>query len=215
VLFDALRRDDDSVPLVSKKNQFLEGVQKLMKVIEGNEISDKMIFVVMIFNMVRLIQATNLHPRLALMTGTIGYAAEALTHAIAVACLVFFGFAYIGVWRFGHQREEFGDMYTAMATELSIMFSSETPEDWEQDGEFMLFIFLYLFFMFILVLNFVLAIIVSFLPADFHKLTMLPLLFHRTWTPCSFIAMADKRAIIFVCLSTLLCCCSRTTLCGC
>jgi len=78
-----------------------------------------------------------------------------------VACFVFFGFAIIGVWRYGDQRAEFENVYTAIATELRIMFASDPPENWEVNGEFMLFIFLYLFFMFILVLNFILAIIVE------------------------------------------------------
>ena len=93
----------------------------------------------------------------ALLTGTIGYAAQALLHACLVAAIVFFGFASIGVWRFGYEREEYADLHTAIATQISIMFSPETPDGWDDDLDFMLFIFAYIFFMFLLVLNLVLA----------------------------------------------------------
>ena len=119
--FSKCFRDDETVSLHTKKEQYFAGVQQLMHVIDNTETCDFIIYVVMICNMIRIIQATNLHPRLALLTGTIGYAAQALMHAALVATVVFLGFAFIGVWRFGYIREEYVDLHTAMATQVSIV----------------------------------------------------------------------------------------------
>jgi hypothetical protein len=156
-------RWDDTTALEPKKSEFFEGVALLLDTMSSTNHLETLVFVVMLVNVLRTVFVTSLHPRLALLTGTIGYAAETLVHAFLVAALVLAMFAFVGAWRYGQDRGDFMDVSVAIVTELSVMFSSDPPDGWGEtkDGEFMFFIFIYLLFMFILVLNFCMAIIVD------------------------------------------------------
>jgi hypothetical protein len=158
----AIRWDDETLAFNAKMDEYFEGMHQIISFMDMSETTDVLLFIVMNLNMLRVLQATNLHPRLAVLTGTLGYAMDALMHTIAVALMIFVGFALIGVWRFGAEREDFRNLSAAMLTEFEIMFTSEFPDGWKDEGpEFIVFNLLYLIFMVILVLNFILAIIVD------------------------------------------------------
>jgi hypothetical protein len=106
-------------------------------------------------------QSTNLHPRLALITGTLGFAAGHLLHAMIVALAVMCSFAAIGSWRFGIQRNDFTTFGSALSSEVRLFFSPDPFDKWHTDPDLLLYTLLLLFMMSLLVLNFVLAIIVE------------------------------------------------------
>ena len=106
-------------------------------------------------------QSTNLHPRLALITGTLGFAAGHLLHAMIVALAVMCSFAAIGSWRFGIQRNDFTTFGSALSSEVRLFFSPDPFDKWHTDPDLLLYTLLLLFMMSLLVLNFVLAIIVA------------------------------------------------------
>jgi len=54
-------------------------------------------------------QCTSVHPRLALLTGTLANAADDLWHTAILTCILMLCFAGIGTWRFGNTRDDFGD----------------------------------------------------------------------------------------------------------
>ena len=62
-----LHRDNDEVPLNQKTIEFFNGMQELMETIYGNNRAEFLIYLVMLLNLLRMIQVTSLHPRLALM----------------------------------------------------------------------------------------------------------------------------------------------------
>jgi hypothetical protein len=110
--------------------------------------------------LIRVIQCTELHPRLALLTGTISKAMDDFWHSAILIILIMCSFAGIGTWRFGSEREEFGTFEKSMQTEFMMMLG-EFLEEWTDDTDLQAFVVLYLMIMFLLVLNFLLAIIVE------------------------------------------------------
>ena len=104
---------------------------------------------------------TNLHPRLALITGTLGFAAGHLMHATIVALAVMCSFAAIGEWRFGIQRNDFTTFGAALSSVVRLFFSPDPFDEWHTEPNLLMYTLLLLFMMSLLVLNFVLAIIVE------------------------------------------------------
>jgi len=112
----------------------------------------------------QVVHCTNLHPRLALMTGTITNAADDLWHTALLTCLLMLCFGGIGTWCFGSTLEEFGTFERTLQTEFEMLFGA-FPPNWNNHGQLSwqlrLFVVLYFILLFLLVLNFLLAIIVE------------------------------------------------------
>jgi hypothetical protein len=143
-----------------KKQTFFENVQGIVKLIEEEESVDSFLNVTLLILLIRVIQCTELHPRLALLTGTISKAMDDFWHSAILIILIMCSFAGIGTWRFGSEREEFGTFEKSMQTEFMMMLG-EFLEEWTDDTDLQAFVVLYLMIMFLLVLNFLLAIIVE------------------------------------------------------
>ena len=152
------------VPLVSKKKEFFHNVMALIGHIEEEKMMNSLCYAILLVNLLRVIQCTSVHPRLALLTGTLANAADDLWHTAILTSVLMLCFAGIGQWRFGNTREDFGDFETALRTEFQMLFG-EFPEGWGDDPalqrELQVFVVLYLLVLFLLVLNFLLAIIVE------------------------------------------------------
>uniref|UniRef100_A0A7S1DHJ7 Polycystin cation channel PKD1/PKD2 domain-containing protein n=2 Tax=Hemiselmis andersenii TaxID=464988 RepID=A0A7S1DHJ7_HEMAN len=157
---DAIPWASSDVSVTDKKTTFFANVQDLLALIGTEESVDAFLNVVLIVLLIRVIQCTSLHPRLALLTGTISKAMDDFWHSALLIILIMGSFAGIGTWRFGSEREEFGTFEKTMQTEF-LMFLGEFLEDWATDTDLQAFIVLYLMIMFLLVLNFLLAIIVE------------------------------------------------------
>jgi len=157
---DAIPWASSDVTVSAKKETFFSNVQDLLALIGTEEGVDAFLNVVLIVLLIRVIQCTSLHPRLALLTGTISKAMDDFWHSALLIILIMGSFAGIGTWRFGSEREEFGTFEKTMQTQF-LMFLGEFLEDWATDTDLQAFIVLYLMIMFLLVLNFLLAIIVE------------------------------------------------------
>uniref|UniRef100_A0A7S0W9M5 Polycystin cation channel PKD1/PKD2 domain-containing protein n=1 Tax=Hemiselmis tepida TaxID=464990 RepID=A0A7S0W9M5_9CRYP len=157
---DAIPWASSVVTVTEKKTTFFANVQDLLALIGTEEGVDAFLNVVLIVLLIRVIQCTSLHPRLALLTGTISKAMDDFWHSALLIILIMGSFAGIGTWRFGSEREEFGTFEKTMQTQF-LMFLGEFLEDWATDTDLQAFIVLYLMIMFLLVLNFLLAIIVE------------------------------------------------------
>lgn len=68
----------------------------------------------------RVIQCTSLHPRLALLTGTLIKAADDLWHATLLIVMLMCCFASIATWRFGSQRPDFATFELSMQTQFMV-----------------------------------------------------------------------------------------------
>ena len=101
-----------------------------------------------------------MHPRLALLTGTMANAMDDLLHTAILTSVLMLCFAGIGTWRFGSEYEQYADFETTLQTEFELLFG-EFQEGWTDSREMALFTVLYLLVLFLLVLNFLLAIIVE------------------------------------------------------
>jgi len=153
--------DNDNVGILEKKVVFFEGVAQIKRDIEDSKSRDMIVFLTLIICMLRMLQQTSLHPRLALITGTMSFAAGHLMHALVVALAVMCSFAAVAEWRFGIFRKEFGDFNTALASQVTMFFNPDPFEGWVEQFEMIIFTMLLMFMMTLLVLNFILAIIVE------------------------------------------------------
>jgi len=152
---------DEAVPLVEKKTRFFDAILDLNASVETVNSAKVLVFCALVVSLMRVLQETSIHPRLSLLTGTLGYAAGHMAHALLVALIVMSSFAGIGLWRFGSSIAEFSTFSEAMAAELSLLFAPDLLEGWQDQFELTVFSIFLLFAMVLVVLNFLLAIIVE------------------------------------------------------
>ena len=161
VRWSSIDWDNEKQLVDEKKMLFFDGLMKLNREIALASVETRLLYFSLLICMLRMLQLTSLHPRLALITGTMSFAANHLFHALIVALAVMCSFAAVGEMHFGIKREEFATFATALASEISMFFSPEPYAGWELDADLLIFTLLLLFMITLLVLNFVLAIIVE------------------------------------------------------
>jgi hypothetical protein len=148
---------NESIPLKVKKEAYFEGVVALQDSISVISIANGMVFLSLMISLMRMLQQTSLHPRLALLTGTLGFSAGHMFHALLVALFVMCSFAAIGMWRFGSDLPQFSTFREAMSAEMTLFFAPNLISGWEDSIELTVYTLLLLFAMVLLVLNFLLG----------------------------------------------------------
>ncbi len=143
-----------------KKETFFENVIEMIRLMNQDEAIDSFLNFTLLLLLIRVIQCTSIHPRLALLTGTVSKAADDFMHTALLIILIMGCFAGIGTWRFGGYRPEFATWEVTMQTQFMWMIGA-VGENWADNTDLQAFTVLFLMVMFLLVLNFVLAIIVE------------------------------------------------------
>jgi uncharacterized membrane protein YfbV (UPF0208 family) len=153
-----------SVPLETKMARFFENVEKLQNFIQSENYNNILCNVIVTVNLLRMVQFTSLHPRLAMLTGTVLNALDDLWHTAILTTLLMLSFAGLGNWRFGDRLEPFENVESTLQLEWEMLFGA-LPANWGVDKqltrELQLWTVLYLMLVFLLILNFLLAIIVE------------------------------------------------------
>jgi hypothetical protein len=147
--------------LVDDCRTFFSLVQSLLSMIGNQEGIDLLLYIVLIVNILRIIQCTSLHPRLASLTGTLSEALDDLWHTTIHIFLVLGLFAAVGTWRFGSTRKEFESIQASFSTELNMMFSGGFIDNWDETLDLQAFTLLFLILVVLLILNFLLANIID------------------------------------------------------
>ena len=162
---DSIPWSSATVELQSKKRDFELEMDKLIALISAERLRNSLCNVILMINLLRVIQCTSLHPRLALLTGTVANAADDLFHTALLTCTLMLCFAGIGNWRFGNRLKDFATVESALQLEFNMMVGGNFPENWASDTqlarEVQTWTVVYLMVLFLLVLNFLLAIIVE------------------------------------------------------
>jgi hypothetical protein len=86
------------VSLPDKKRRFFDGVQALLGLVEREDWAGRLAYSALLVCLLRVIQCTALHPRLALLTGTVAAALDDLWHAGILTVFLMTCFAAIGAW---------------------------------------------------------------------------------------------------------------------
>ena len=153
-----------SVSLETKMARFFENVEKLQNFIQSENYNNILCNVIVTVNLLRMVQFTSLHPRLAMLTGTVLNALDDLWHTAILTTLLMLSFAGLGNWRFGDRLEPFENVESTLQLEWEMLFGA-LPANWGVDKqltrELQLWTVLYLMLVFLLILNFLLAIIVE------------------------------------------------------
>lgn len=152
--------DSLEVPLEQKKEDFFNLVVELTGLIGTEADLSTFCNIILIVSLLRVIQCTALHPRLALLTGTLHKATDDLVHAALLIGLLMGCFAGIATWRFGSEIAAFGTFSLTMQTQFEMLFG-EFPDGWNESTDLMVYTILYIIILFLLVQNFLLAIVVE------------------------------------------------------
>ena len=145
---------------MEKKEAFFVNVQELLDNVAWSDLLNALCNIIPLVNLLRVIMCTSVHPRLALLTGTLANAIDDLWHTALLTCLLMLCFAGIGTWRFGGEYENYANFERTLQTEFEMLFGG-FQDGWTDSWEMRLFTVLYLLVLFLLVLNFLLAIIVE------------------------------------------------------
>jgi hypothetical protein len=122
----------EDIVLTEKKNQFFKIVQELLSLIAQENWMDRFTYVVLMINLFRVIMCTSLHPRLALLTGTISAAFDDLWHTGILTVLLMVCFGLIGKWRFGADKLVFSTLENSLQTGFNLMFTATPFDGWNQ-----------------------------------------------------------------------------------
>ena len=148
----------------TKLTLFFQNVEELKTLIRRENYNNILCNVIVTVNLLRVIQFTSLHPRLAMLTGTLINALDDLWHTAILTVLLMLLFAGLGNWRFGDRLEQFETVESTLLLEWEMLFGV-LPTNWGDDKqlkeELQLWTVLYLMVVFLLILNFLLAIIVD------------------------------------------------------
>ena len=144
-----------------KVEQFLTNCQDLLSLMESQEVLNTMCGYTLVALVIRVILATEVHPRLAMLTGTLSRAADDIWHTALLVGVTQLFFGALATWQFGSTRDEFCTFGTTMSTQLLIMFGIDLPENWTESLDIACYTLVFLAIMHVLVLNFVLALIVE------------------------------------------------------
>ncbi|KAJ1489036.1 hypothetical protein T484DRAFT_1781355 [Baffinella frigidus] len=91
-----------------KQDEFFSYVTKVLKTDEEASAMRQLANWILIISMLRIVQATGVHPRLGILTGSVAVSVDDFMHFFALFMAVLCSFAGIGFWRFGPVRDDFG-----------------------------------------------------------------------------------------------------------
>ena len=135
--------------LTQKTEAFFDNLSQMLKLIETDSSLDTFCSFILVVSLLRVIQCTALHPRLALLTGTVAKALDDLWHASLLILLLMTSFAGIATWRFGTIRKDFESLEASLITNFMMMFGN-FPNDWNGvasatplTGELVIYVILY------------------------------------------------------------------------
>jgi len=152
--------DDFSISPTEKKNLFLAYAQNIMTMIDYNIALNSLALTILLMILIRVIMATSIHPRLALLKGTIARCLDDMWHTFLLVITISYCFACIASWRFGNARADFVDIETTLRTQFLMLFGN-FQEDWTDSYDMIVYTVLFMAILFLLIINFVLAIIVE------------------------------------------------------
>ena len=162
--FENIPWSSSSVTMQTKLDSFFDNVQNLNALISSENNTNLLANAILLVNLLRVVQFTSLHPRLAMLVGTLVNAADDLWHTAILTCLLMLSFAAVGTWRFGDRLAQFETFQKSMQLEWEMMFGA-FPENWSGDkqleDDLKAWTSLYQMILFLLIINFVLAIIVE------------------------------------------------------
>lgn len=156
---------DQSQGFEQKKKSFLAVFSDLIEVMAFASVVEGFGMSIALIIFVRLVSATDAHPKIALITSTIKLAASDMVHFFLIFLMVLFGIAVIGSWRFGSESAEFRSVLAAMRTQFDAVLDppGEIPvsTDSDTDFEYLAFVLLIHVVNFFFLINFFLAIVVN------------------------------------------------------
>jgi len=151
---------DTTMSSDEKTESFFGLTRELLDLIDNEKRLNSFCNVVLVLSLLRLIKCTSMHPRLALLEGTVTKAWDDLWHAALLIVMLMGVFAGIATWRFGSEREDFSDFERSMQTQFEMTFG-EFPDDWSSTRDLQVYTVFYFMLVFLLVQNFLLAVVVE------------------------------------------------------
>mmetsp|Transcript_31691 Transcript_31691/g.49602 ORF Transcript_31691/g.49602 Transcript_31691/m.49602 type:complete len:384 (-) Transcript_31691:592-1743(-) len=151
---------DQSEELSTKLTMFFESINELGSLLAEDDDMQTFAIVVMNVMLLRMLKATEFHPRTGLLTGTFYHGLNDFWHFAILFALIFSFFASTATWTFGSTNSDFSDLREAMATQFR-MLMGDLPDGFDQSVPFILYVSLTVTVIYFLAFNFLLAIVVE------------------------------------------------------
>jgi len=152
---------DSTIDPLSKSMYYLSKVEELIVITTTKSFFDTLCLTALLALLLRTIIATNCHPRLAILTGTVYYSGDDMWHTTILVALLMACFGGIANWKFGAMRSEYVSFTQTIQTFVEMWFGGNFNDGWTDDSALAVLNILFLVVLFLLVLNFLLAIIVD------------------------------------------------------
>ena len=152
---------DSTIDPLSKSMYYLSKVEELIVITTTKSFFDTLCLTALLALLLRTIIATNCHPRLAILTGTVYYSGDDMWHTTILVALLMACFGGIANWKFGAMRSEYVSFSQTIQTFVEMWFGGSFNDGWTDDSALAVLNILFLVVLFLLVLNFLLAIIVD------------------------------------------------------
>ena len=121
-----------SVAMDRKWDTYLTSINTMLGLISEQEFCSNLANVILYVNLVRLIQCTELHPRLAILKNTMSLITEDVIHAGILLMTLVLLFGSMGTWFFGEHRDDFATLYDSVCTQAMMVLGGAFPEDWNR-----------------------------------------------------------------------------------
>eukprot|EP00930_Biecheleria_cincta_P090995 TRINITY_DN8047_c0_g1_i8.p1 TRINITY_DN8047_c0_g1~~TRINITY_DN8047_c0_g1_i8.p1 ORF type:complete len:1707 (+),score=239.26 TRINITY_DN8047_c0_g1_i8:19-5139(+) len=150
----------DSLSYAEKEGQFFHALHDLEISLLTETFMHLFAFFVSWAVLLRIMQLTSAHPRIAVLINTVVYGIDDFWHFLILFWLLFMGFCLIAKTLFGPEHHEF-ETYEETLKSQFLMCLGTVPDDFGTEMEFTIYVVVFNFVMFFLVVNFLLAIIVE------------------------------------------------------
>lgn len=156
--------DDPNVKYSKKKEVFLRTFEEVAALVKEFLQIEYVGMGITIMLLLRMVLATSIHPRIALMTATLKEGFSEMFHFSLIFMIIFWNFGRIAEWRYGVDRSDLSTTLKAMASQFDTILdppgSLAVSED-NLDTDYVVFALFFHGICFFFLVNFILAIIVN------------------------------------------------------
>lgn len=151
-----------TLSMVEKTSTFFMNVNRFMTTAEEAATLKTMALAIMLWLVARIVYSLGAHPRISLVTSTLGKAADDIFHFAGIFFMLYVMLALIAQFQFGSGRygETYGAIFSAMAAQFHYMIG-ELNDEWKDENAFAVYFIFFMVVVFFLMLNFLMSIIID------------------------------------------------------
>lgn len=155
-----VRFSDSELTLSDKLSSFRIAIRHFENYLDTLQQRSFVSAILTVLLLIRIMESTNIHPKMRLFTGTLYFTLLDLWHFLLLFMIVFCTFALSAMWLFGNSWPDFVDFGTSARSVYS-MVRGWAPQGWELDSWMFAFVVLHNIVFIFVFLKFLLAIVME------------------------------------------------------